>query len=351
MAFTGFLWFAIISVMLTMYVILDGFDLGVGALHLFLGRTDAERRKIIKSIGPVWDGNEVWLLATGGVLYFVFPQLYASSFSGFYLPLMMVLWLLMLRAIGLEFRSHINDGIWASLFDAMFSVGSLLLAVFYGAALGNIVRGLPLGPDHYFFLPLWTNWNVGAHPGVLDWYTVLAGVVTLVALCVHGANYLVCKTDGELNERARMTSLVLTPVLGVLTLLSLIATLAIHPNIVANYNALKIGYLIPVLVFASLVGVFVFQKARKEVLAFVSGALYLAFMLVGAVYSLYPVILPSVDPQYSLTIQNSITSAYALQVGLRWWIIGIIIAIGYFIFLYRMFRGKIVLESNDGYGD
>lgn len=351
MEFTGFLWFAIISVMLTVYVILDGFDLGVGALHLFLGRNDQERRKIIKSIGPVWDGNEVWLLATGGVLYFVFPQLYASSFSGFYLPLIMVLWLLMLRAIGLEFRTHINDGIWASFFDGIFSIGSLLLAVFYGAALGNVVRGLPLGPDHYFFLPLWTNWNVGAHPGVLDWYTVLSGVVALVALCMHGANYLVCKTDGELNERARKTSLILTPVLILLTLVSLAATLAIHPNITANYNALKIGYLIPVLVFASLIGVIVFQKGRKEVLAFVCGGLYLAFMLVGAVYSLYPVVLPAINPQYSLTIQNSITTAYALQVGLRWWLVGIVIALCYFIFLYRMFRGKIVLEDHGGYGD
>jgi cytochrome d ubiquinol oxidase subunit II len=347
----GFLWFAIISVMLTGYVILDGFDLGAGALHLFLGRTDDERRKIIRSIGPVWDGNEVWLLATGGVLYFVFPQLYASSFSGFYLPLMMVLWLLMLRAIGLEFRTHIKDGIWASFFDGIFSIGSLLLAVFYGAALGNVVRGLPLGPDHYFFLPLWTNWRVGPHPGVLDWYTVLSGVVALVALCVHGANYIVVKTDGELNERARTTSLILTPVLLLLTLVSLFATLFIHPNLLANYNALPVGYLIPVLVFASLIAVFVFQKRRKEVAAFISGALYLAFMLVGAVYSLYPVILPAIDPRYNLTIQNSITSGYALQVGLRWWIFGMVIALGYFVFLYRMFRGKVELENNGGYGD
>ena len=346
----GFLWFAIISVMLTVYVILDGFDLGAGALHLFLGRTDDERRKIIRSIGPVWDGNEVWLLATGGVLYFVFPQLYASSFSGFYLPLMMVLWLLMLRAIGLEFRTHIDHGVWASFFDGIFSIGSLLLAVFYGAALGNVVRGLPLGPDHYFFLPMWTNWSVGPRPGVLDWYTVLSGVVALVALCMHGANYLVVKTDGELNERARKTSLVLTPLLLVLTLLSLWATLSIHPNLLANYKALPIGYAIPFLVFASLVGVFIFQKSRQEVLAFVSGGLYLAFMLVGAVYSLYPVILPAIDPQYNLTIENSITSSYALQVGLRWWIVGIVIALGYFVFLYRMFRGKVTLEDG-GYGD
>ena len=164
----GFLWFAIISVMLAGYVILDGFDIGAGALHLFLGRTDDERKKIIRSIGPVWDGNEVWLLATGGVLYFVFPQLYASSFSGFYLPLMMVLWLLMLRAIGLEFRTHITDGIWASFFDGIFSIGSLLLAIFYGAALGNVVRGVPLDASGEFFLPLWTDFTAGKEAGILD---------------------------------------------------------------------------------------------------------------------------------------------------------------------------------------
>ena len=347
----GFLWFAIISVMLTVYVILDGFDIGVGALHLFLGRNDDERRMLLHTIGPVWDGNEVWLLATGGVLYFVFPQLYASSFSGFYLPLMMVLWLLMLRAIGLEFRTHIDHGVWAHFFDGIFCVGSVLLAIFYGAALGNVVRGLPLAPDHYFFLPLWTNWGVGPNPGVLDWYTVLSGVIALVALCVHGANYIVVKTEGELNERARKTSLVLTPVLIVLTLLSLIATLSIHPNLLANYNALKIGYAIPVLVAASLAAIFIFQKKRQEKAAFISSSLYLAFMLVGAVYALYPIILPAIDPQYSLTVENSITSTYALQIGLRWWIVGIVIALGYFVFLYRMFRGKVSLDSDSGYGD
>ena len=133
--------------------------------------------------------------------------------------------------------------------------------------------------------------------------------------------------------------------------MSLFATLLIHPNLLANYNALPIGYLIPVLVFASLIAVFVFQKRRKEVAAFISGALYLAFMLVGAVYSLYPVILPAIDPRYNLTIQNSITSNYALQVGLRWWIFGMVFVLGYFVFLYRMFRGKVELENKGGYGD
>src|ERR1700692_4728917 len=131
------LWFMIVAFMVAAYVVLDGFDLGAGAIYLAATRTTDERRKILRAIGPVWDGNEVWLLATGGTLYFAFPQLYASAFSGFYLPLMIVLWLLMLRAIGIEFRTHIDDPVWQTFFDAIFSVASTLLIIFYGAALGN----------------------------------------------------------------------------------------------------------------------------------------------------------------------------------------------------------------------
>lgn len=345
----GLLWFAIISVMLAIYVVLDGFDLGAGALHLILGRTDEERRKILRSIGPVWDGNEVWLLATGGVLYFVFPQLYASSFSGFYLPLMIVLWLLMMRAIGVEFREHIADGLWAALFDAVFSLGSLLLCVFYGAALGNVVRGVPLGPDHYFFLPLWTDWRLGSHPGVLDWYTVLTGVIALIALMVHGANWIALKTDGALNARARRTVLWLTPLLALLTLASLGITLQIHPNLMGNYQKLPLGYLAPLLVLVSLIAIFVFQRQKQELAAFLSGALYLVFMLVGAVFALFPVILPSVDPQYQLTVANSITSDYALRIGLRWWCVGVVLVACWFGLNYWLFRGKVAADEGGHY--
>ena len=174
------LWYILVALMLTAYVVLDGFDLGAGALHLFAARNDDERRMLLGSIGPVWDGNEVWLLAAGGTLFYAFPLLYASSFSGFYLPLNIVLWLLVFRAIGIEFRKHLDHRVWRDFFDAVFSLASILLIVLFGAAFGNVLRGVPLGPDHYFFVPLWTDFRPGPQPGALDWYTVLSAVVCVV---------------------------------------------------------------------------------------------------------------------------------------------------------------------------
>src|SRR6202451_3878029 len=139
------LWFIIVACMLAAYVVLDGFDLGAGVIYLLVAHTSEERRMVLRAIGPVWDGNEVWLLATGGTLYFAFPQLYASAFSGFYLPLMMVLWLLILRGIGIELRAHLDNQVWQSFFDFIFCGSSALLAIFFGAALGNVIRGVPLG--------------------------------------------------------------------------------------------------------------------------------------------------------------------------------------------------------------
>ncbi|PYX39985.1 MAG: cytochrome d ubiquinol oxidase subunit II, partial [Acidobacteria bacterium] len=245
-------WFIIVSVMIAAYVVLDGFDLGAGVIYLMAGRTRDDRRKILRSIGPVWDGNEVWLLAAGGTLYFAYPQLYASAFSGFYLPLMIVLWLLMLRGIGIELRAHMENPVWQGFFDVIFCFSSALLTIFFGAALGNVIRGVPLGPDGYFFEPLWTNFRLGAHPGILDWYTVLAGLVALVTLTVHGALYVTLKTDGEVALRTRNLSLALWPFQLVLTLLSLVATWFVRPSIKTNYLAYPVGFLIPVIVFGSL---------------------------------------------------------------------------------------------------
>src|SRR5207302_5341443 len=173
----GTIWFWLVAIMIATYVLLDGFDLGAGAIHLLVAKTDGERRQVLHSIGPVWDGNEVWLIAGGGTIYFAFPVLYASAFSGFYLPLMIVLWLLIARAIGIEFRTRLEVPVWRSFFDGLFAISSALLAIFFGAALGNVVRGVPMASDHLFFEALWTDWRVSAHPGILDWYTVLAALL------------------------------------------------------------------------------------------------------------------------------------------------------------------------------
>ena len=345
-----FVWFWLVAIMITVYVVLDGFDLGAGVLHFLIAKTDQERRTVIRTIGPVWDGNEVWLLAGGGTLYFAFPLLYASGFSGFYLPLMIVLWLLILRGIGVELRMHFETPVWRGFFDGCFAISSLLLIVFYGAALGNVIRGVPLQKDHYFFLPLWTNWNVGPQPGVLDWYTVDAGLVALIALTVHGAHYVAVKTTGDLNARSRRLAAALWPLLVLVTLLSLWTTLAIRPGLLSNYRAYPVLFVIPIAVAASLGAMIWYRRKGNDQGAFLSSCAYLVFMLVGAAAAVYPnLLLSTTDASLNITVHNAASADYALSVGLIWWSFGMLLAIGYFIFTYRMFRGKVDGAATDAY--
>lgn len=341
-----FVWFWLVAIMITAYVVLDGFDLGAGILHLLVAKTDGERRTVIRTIGPVWDGNEVWLLAGGGTLYFAFPLLYASGFSGFYLPLMMVLWLLILRGVGIELRMHLDSPVWSGFFDGCFAISSLLLTVFYGAALGNVVRGVPLKEDGYFFLPLWTNWRTGPQPGVLDWYTVIAGLVAAIALTIHGANYVALKTQGDLNLRARRLAMALWPALLVLTLVSLWATLSIRPELLTNFEKFPVLFVVPLVVAASLVCMFLFQRKSAEKAAFLCSSAYLIFMLVGAAAAVYPNLLMSTtNPALNITVYNAATGSHSLSIGLIWWGLGMALAVGYFVFVYRMFKGKVAAES------
>jgi len=340
------LWFIIIALMLTTYVVLDGFDLGAGVIYLLIAKTPDERRLVLRTIGPVWDGNEVWLIATGGTLYFAFPQLYASAFSGFYLPLMMVLWLLILRGIGIELRAHIENHVWQSFFDFVFCGSSALLAVFFGAALGNVLRGVPLGADGYFFEPLWTNFRISGHPGILDWYTIMAGLIALVTLTVHGALYVAIKTENDLARRARSIAIILWPVQFFLTCISLLATYFVRPHLLHNYGEHPIGILVPIAVVAGLILIIWAAPKSKEKLAFMGSTLYITAMLVGAVFALYPEVLPSsTNPALSLTIHNSAAGHHGLVVGIVWWSFALVLTLGYFIFIYRMFRGKVQLEG------
>jgi len=343
----GFIWFWLVAVMIVGYVVLDGFDLGVGILHLFLVRTEADRQISMRSIGPVWDGNEVWLLAGGGTLYFAFPLLYASAFSGFYLPLMIVLWLLILRGISLELRNHIELGVWRALLDGIFGLSSALLAVFFGAALANVLRGVPLQADGYFFLPLWTNWQPGPHPGILDWYTVIGGLVALTALTLHGALWLSIKTSGELEQRARR---IVTPVwllVAALTVVSLLATIAVRPASLDNYFNYPFTFVVPVGVVASLAGIWFFNRYAQPLKAFLSSCLYLFFMLAGACWGLYPTLLPaSTGQDRDITLSRAISGPHTLSVGIVWWGFGMTLALAYIIFVYSKFRGKVDLDAS-----
>jgi cytochrome d ubiquinol oxidase subunit II len=342
-------WFIFVALMIAMYVLLDGFDIGAGAIHLFAARDDRERRSIFRAIGPVWDGNEVWLIAGGGTLFFSFPVLYASSFSGFYLPLIIVLWLLMIRGLSIELRGHIADPLWASFWDAMFFLGSTLLAVFFGAALGNVVRGVPLDEDGYFFQPLWTDFSPFSNtPGILDWYTILIGLLALATLVVHGSNFIAIKTEGGLNGRSRRISRLFAYATIALTVLATAATFWVSPWMLASFNARPYGYVLPLIAIAGLACMVLFNIRENDRAAFLSSGAYIIGMLTSTVFGVYPKVLPAVDPANSLTIHNASASQYGMAVGLVWWSIGMVFAAIYFIVIYRLFRGKVDLED-EGY--
>jgi cytochrome d ubiquinol oxidase subunit II len=342
-------WFCVIAFMLAMYIILDGFDLGAGILHLFVTKNDDERRTVLNAIGPVWDGNEVWILAAGGTLYFAFPLLYASSFSGFYLPLMIVLWLMMLRGLGIELRHHINNPMWKTFWDGSFALGSTLLAIFLGAALGNVVRGVPLNADGYFFEPLWTSFTVQPDAGILDWFTVMMGLVGLSTLTVHGANYLAMKTEGDVQARSRRIGSFAVWGVALTSIATIVFASFIRPEIWNNYSEHWWGNIFPVLGLLGLVGMILFNRNHQDTKAFLSSSLFIGGMLASTAFGLFPNVLPaSTDPKFSLTIYNTAASSYGLGVGIVWWIIGMILAFGYFGYIFYSFRGKVKLHS-EGY--
>lgn len=344
-------WFIALAFMMIMYVILDGFDLGTGMFYLGAAKNDNERRTLLNSIGPVWDGNEVWLIAAGGSLFFAFPKLYASSFSGFYLPLTIVLWLLIGRALGIELRKHVDNRLWKSFWDVVFSVSSILLVVFFGAALGNIIRGVPLEANGYFFEALWTTFTVVPHSGILDWFTVLMSIVAVATLMAHGANFISMKTTGELQQRSRNVSRKINPLVLLLSVLMFAATTYIRPELWNNYFHNVWGFIFPLMGLIGLAGMFSFRSKDSDGKAFISSAVFILGMMSGTAFGLYPTLLhSSIDPAYSLTINNSSAGSYGLQVGLIWWIIGMILALGYFGYLFYTFRGKVIItEDSEGY--
>ncbi|MCP9767126.1 cytochrome d ubiquinol oxidase subunit II [Lacihabitans sp. LS3-19] len=353
-------WYIVVISMLTIYMLLDGYDFGAGIVHLFFAKKEEDKKAITKAIGPFWDANEVWLIAGGGVLFFAFPTLYASSFSGFYLPLMMILWLLMFRAIGLELRGLIHNSMWFAIWDTAFGVASLLLALFFGIAVGNIVRGVNMGDvvngvstyeAHYFTLPLW---NPSLNPlsesvGVIDWFTLLIGLIGVVALTIHGANWIIYKTNSTINSRLKIIIFKLNFVLLGLALVSLSTWHLVLPYLFDNYISHPIFWIFPLISLVGLGGLFRIKHFKKDGTGFVFSSLFLAGGLASTALSIFPNFIPSrnsINP--SLNIYNTAASSYGLNIGLVWFGIGILLVALYFTVQYRIFKGK--MDEGD-YGE
>lgn len=345
------LWYAIVALMLTAYVVLDGYDLGAGALHLWVARDDPERRTALAAVGPFWDANEVWLLAAGGALFVAFPRALSAGLSGFYLAIFLVLWCLIGRGIALEFRSHVEQPLWRRFWDGAYCVSSALLPVLFGAALGNVIRGLPLTADGWFQLALFTDFSARAPVGILDWYTVLAGVFTLVALAAHGATFLAWRTDGSVHERSVRLAAVLYGALALLWPLATWATLSIRPDLLAALPVRPAAWFALVLAVGGMITVFVATGRGRSLLAFLGSCAFLAGMLGATAACLFPTILPAIaGAGPPITAYDGGGTARGLRVALGWWVVGFPIVIAYFAVLFRIHRGKVTAaRGREGY--
>lgn len=340
-------WYSAVALMLAVYVVLDGYDFGLGIVYPFVARTETDRCRALASIGPVWIGNEVWLIAAGGLLFLAFPKAYAAGFSGFYLALIIVLWLLIARGLALELRSHLDHPLWKQLWDTAFSVASLLLAMVFGAALGNLIRGVPLNQDGYFFVALWTDFLTGPEPGILDWFTILMGLTSASILALHGACHLAMKTEGELYQRAdSVASFAGWAAVGG-TLLTVIAVPFVQPAMRLNFSGHPIEYLLPLTGLLALGGTLYLRHRQYDMAAFLVSSLFILAMLGSVACGMYPGILVSTtDPALSLTAFNAATDSYGLAAGRTWFAVGIALGLAYQIFTHRVFWGKVRLNTD-----
>jgi cytochrome d ubiquinol oxidase subunit II len=344
------LWFWLVSVLVAIYVVMDGFDFGAGSIHFLVAKKDSERREVLGAIGPYWDGNEVWLLAAGGSLLLAFPRVLAAGFSGFYLALFLVLWFLLLRGISIEFRSHLADGLWRDLWDTGFAVSSTVLPVLLGVALGNVLRGVPLDATGYFELPLWTDFRTGPRPGLLDWYTVLVGLLALAAVAAHGALFLAWKTEGAVQVRAVALFKKLSTPAALLWLAVTIASFIVSPSLLSNLLRAPLAWLSIAVVTGGLAAMAIGVRRRQYLLAFIgSGALILGILAATAA-AVFPVMLRStLDPAFTLTAWNSVSGTTGLSTATVWWVIALVLVTGYYSHLFRSHRGK-VKAAADGEG-
>ncbi|MDD8017552.1 MAG: cytochrome d ubiquinol oxidase subunit II [Bacteroidota bacterium] len=329
-------WFILIGILLTGYAILDGFDLGVGALHLFTS-TDSERRIMINSIGPVWDGNEVWLVTGGGALFAAFPAVYASVFSGFYTAFMLLLAVLIFRAVAIEFRSKQPMKWWRQMWDVAFSLSSILISFLMGVALGNMVVGIPIGSSKEFSISI---------AELLNPYAVLVGVTTVALFMMHGSIYVVMKTEGDMQNKIRgwvNNSIIFFAICYVTTTM---ATLLYVPHMSEPFKQHPMFFIV------ALVGMLAIANIPREIhhgrefFAFLSSCASIFSLMALFAIGIFPnFVMSNISPEFNLTIYNAASSQKTLAIMLTIAIIGIPFVLAYTISIYWIFRGKVRLDS------
>ena len=331
------IWFILIGVLFTGYAILDGFDLGVGALHLFT-KSDVERRTFLNSIGPVWDGNEVWLVTAGGALFAAFPEVYATAFSGFYLALMLLLFCLIFRAVAIEFRSKQEMLWWRRLWDVSFTVSSVVASLLIGVALGNIAIGIPLDANHEY---------IGTFLGMLNPYALLVGFTTLALFMMHGAIYVVMKTEGGLHDKVRgwiNNTIIFFIICYAITTM---ATLLYVPQMADVIKQHPILFIVPLLNMLAIANIPREIYHGRDWRAFLSSSCAILFLLALFGIGMFPnMIFSNPNPANSLNIYNAASSPKTLRIMLIIAALGVPAVLAYTASIYWIFRGKVKIDSS-----
>jgi cytochrome bd ubiquinol oxidase subunit II len=335
------IWFFLWGILWAVYFMLDGYDLGLGTLLPFLAKNDTERRQIYRSMGPFWDGNEVWLITAGGVTFAAFPTTYAVMFSSLYTPLMLILFALIFRGVSFAFRGEVNDPRWQAFWDKCMVVGSFLPALLLGVAFANIFRGLPIDAQGIFQGNLLT---------LLNPYGLAGGVLFLLLFMVHGSLWLAVKTEGELQARAAAMAAKLWPVLLVVAAMFLLGTRTQTP-LFDNYMQRPVLLVLPVLAVGSLIYTYILMRRRAWWKAWFSSSLTIVSVTLFGVVGLFPNLFPStLDPAASLTAFNSSSSPLTLKIMLGVALTFVPLVIAYQVWVHFLFKDK-VKEEDVKYGE
>lgn len=343
-------WYGIAAFMLIVYVALDGRNFGAGMLYRLVARTPEERRQVIAAIGPLWSWHEVWLVGFGGTVLAVFPKLLASAFAGYYLALFLILWCLILRGISLEVGGHINDRMWQGFWDFVFVLANVLLAILFGAAAGNMARGVPLTSDGTFSMAFFTDFTTRGYVGLLDWYTVSVALFAAVALAAHAATYLTLKTQGVVHYRSARYSRVLWAAVVPLLLVVSVESGIVRPDLLGHAMHNPLWWLGLLLVCAAAIALVSGLVTRNETRSFVASNLLLGGMLATGAAAIFPVALHStLAPENSLTAYDVAAGPKSLAYAAIWWPISFALAAAYFVFVSRRYAGKVsVSRDNQG---